>query len=234
MPLGSGDLSTAVRLLWEEVRNQGREFMMIGLPEEAKDRLEQAMPGVFSFSENRDNADYLYRSSDLINLAGRDYHSKRNFITRFKVMFQGQYAYEPITQDNMGDVWIFQREWCRKNDCKSQVSLMEEQTAISVVLDNFDKLGVAGGLLRLNGRVAAFTTGSPITSDTYGIQVEKADYEIPGAYPMINHEFALRNCADYEFINREEDMGIEGLRRAKLSYHPVKLISKYEAFPKGV
>ncbi len=229
MPVGSGDLGAAVSLIIDDARQNGWVFSLVCVIEEGKTQLEQAMPGRFEFVSDRDDADYLYEASDLINLTGKKYHAKRNFINRFTAAHENQYTFEPVTAENLDEVREFQKEWCRQNDCASNCSLMDEQKAITVVLDNFESLGSKGGILRLDGRIIAFTMGAPITVDTFDIQIEKANHEIAGAYPMINWEFAKYACTGYRYINREEDMGLEGLRKSKLSYYPAVVLEKYTA-----
>ncbi len=227
MPLGAGDLAEALRLMEREAERSSQPFSMRGLTSSMVRRVEEAMPGRYRFSELSGSADYLYASRDLIELSGKRYHSKRNFIKRFETAYEGRWHYEDITADNLDDVWDFQDKWCRKNDCASSLSLQEEGTTIALLLYNLKALGAYGGLLRVDGEVVAFTVGSPIGRDTMDINIEKADYEVVGAYPMINRLFARSHCADKAFINREEDLGLEGLRRAKLSYAPTEIITKY-------
>ncbi len=229
MPIGRGDLAAALDLLEEDAAAQDAPFVMHGLTQSMKDRVERIFPGRYVFSEDRDQADYLYESKALIELSGKAYHSKRNFITRFENEYAGRFAYEDITKENLDDLWEFQDRWCHKNNCADSLTLQEEATTIALLLYNLELLGAYGGLLRVDGRVVAFTAGSQIGRDTMDIHIEKADHDVVGAYPMINRSFARRHCQSLAFINREEDMGLEGLRRAKLSYHPLEICLKYTA-----
>lgn len=104
---------------------------------------------------------------------------------------------------------------------------MEELCAVRNCFENFLALGLRGGLLRVDGRVVAYTMGLPLNSDTFIVHIEKAFSDVAGAYPMINREFAAHNCADFKYVNREDDVGDEGLRRAKLSYKPAILLEKF-------
>ncbi|MDR1157531.1 MAG: phosphatidylglycerol lysyltransferase domain-containing protein [Oscillospiraceae bacterium] len=229
MPMGEGDLSEALYEMETDAKRMSIPFQMRGLTRETVRRVEAARPDRYVFAERRDQADYLYAVNDLRDLPGRGYHAKRNFITRFENQYAGRWQYEDITKDNLNDVWAFQDKWCRKNDCASSITLQEESTAIAMLLYNLDALGAFGGLLRVDGAVTAFTVGSLIGRDTLDVNVEKADYDVVGSYPMINRAFVRRRCEELSYINREEDIGIEGLRRAKLSYRPVELILKYDA-----
>lgn len=229
MPMGRGDLAGALRGMEETARAQAMPFMLRGLTRDMRRRVEEAAPHRYVFTENPEQYDYLYARRDLEELAGKKYHAKRNFITRFENEYAGRWRYEDITKENLGDVWVFQDKWCRKNDCASNLTLQEESTAIALFLYNLDALGAMGGLLRLDGSVVAFTVGSPIGRDTVDINIEKADYDVVGSYPMINWAFVRNRCSSYAFVNREEDMGLPGLRKAKLSYHPREIIVKYTA-----
>ncbi len=230
-PMG-GDTRAALAVMEEDAKENHNEFVLRALSEEQRAQLETLMPDRFTFIENRDYADYLYKAIDLQQLAGRNYHAKRNFNSRFERTFEGQWQYEDVIPGNLDEVWKFQDSWCRKNDCSTNVDLQEEATCIALLLYNLEALGAKAGLLRANGDVVAFTIGSKLGTDTLEIHIEKADYEIAGAYPMINREFARRHATPengIEYINREEDLGLEGLRKSKLSYNPDQLMMKYTA-----
>ena len=233
LPRGSGDLSASLPLLERQADLQGHPFVLRGLTEKMVSRVERALPGRYSFTPHPDAADYLYKADDLRLLPGKKYHAKRNFITRFENTYASRWFYEEITPKNLDDVWAFQDSWSRKNSASASLSLQEETTSIALLLYNMEALGAYGGLLRVDGRVAAFTLGSPCGYDTIDIHVEKADYDVVGAYPMINRAFLLHGGAWAAFANREEDLGLEGLRRAKQSYHPAALLMRYSAVQKG-
>ena len=120
-------------------------------------------------------------------------------------------------------------EGCKVNNCDQHEGTGNERRALIYALHNFDALGLTGGILHVEGKIAAFTFGMPINQDTFGVHVEKADTRIDGAYAMINYEFANHIPEQYIYINREEDLGIEGLRKAKLSYQPAIILEKYIA-----
>lgn len=221
-PLG-GDHERALAVIERDAKERSYQLIYKAVTEEQK----ALMGDSYTFTENRGAADYIYGARDLIELRGRAYHSKRNFISRFER--DNEWSYEDITDDNINEVWEFQDKWCRKNDCASNVGLQEEATCIAVLLYNLENLDAYGGLLRAGGKAAAFTLGSRVGEETLEVHVEKADYDITGVYQMINREFARRHAADLRFINREEDLGIENLRKAKLSYHPCEIAMKYTA-----
>jgi hypothetical protein len=193
-------------------------------------------PGQFQFSETPDSADYLYRTSDLSTLTGKRYHGKRNHINRFLQKYGSRIESEPVTASNLPDIWAFESVWRReKSENRSdeqfvpRISLEDEEKALHRLLPNLEFLGGNGRLLRLDGQVIAYTAGTPIGSDTMDIMCEKAFRHIPGAYQYISQLFVQNECAEYTYINREEDMGLPGLKKAKLSYHPVELLTKYKA-----
>ena len=166
-------------------------------------------------------------------LAGKKLHSKRNFINRFKAEQEGNWRYEPIDARNIGDAWRMNVEWCAEMGCGEDPSLLEESCAVRNCFETFDALGLRGGLLRVGDRAVAFSMGRPLSSDTFIVHIEKAFASVAGAYPMINQQFAAHNCAEYRYVNREDDVGDEGLRKAKLSYRPAILLEKYLVSEKG-
>ena len=179
------------------------------------------------FTADRDYADYVYLRSDLATLSGKKFQAKRNHINKFKKTYN--YEYTPITADRIRECLDLEAEWCKVNNCDQHEGTGNERRALIYALHNFDALGLTGGILHVEGKIAAFTFGMPINQDTFGVHVEKADTRIDGAYAMINYEFANHIPEQYIYINREEDLGIEGLRKAKLSYQPAIILEKYVA-----
>ena len=161
-------------------------------------------------------------------MKGKKFQAKRNHINRFRNTYP-DYEYTPITPDRIQECLDLEAEWCKVNNCDQQEGTGNERRALIYALHNFEALGLTGGILHVNGKFVAFTFGMPINHETFGVHVEKADTSIDGAYAMINYEFANRIPEQYIYINREEDLGIEGLRKAKLSYQPVTILEKYMA-----
>lgn len=226
-PAGSGDVKPVIEALIEDACSRGAPFRMHGVEQESVAVLETLFPGRFCFEENRDSFDYIYESEKLITLAGKKLHSKRNFINRFQAEHEGAWSYEALTPKNLDECWEMNVEWCAQSGCGEDLSLMEEACAVRNCFNNFTALALQGGVLRVEGKIAAYTMGLPVNADTFIIHVEKAFASVAGAYPMINQQFAAHNCADYKYINREDDVGDEGLRKAKLSYKPAILLEKY-------
>lgn len=226
MPVGTGDLKTVLRDLIEDAHAEKQHFCMLGVCSCMRDDLEAILPGQFIFTEDRDYADYIYLRSDLATLKGKKFQAKRNHINRFRNQYP-DHEYIPITPDLIQECIELEAEWCKVNHCDQQEGTGNERRALIYALHNFEALGLTGGILRVNGKIVAFTFGMPINHETFGVHVEKADTNIEGAYAMINNEFANRIPEQYIYINREEDLGIEGLRKAKLSYQPVTILEKY-------
>lgn len=230
-PVGDGDLNKAIEKLQV---NFGSDIIIVSITDEMKDHIASIMPEKFDFFENRDSADYIYLSERLISLSGKKLHSKRNFVNRFISEYDGVWQYEKLTLENKNKAWEFHLKWHKdsENDEENE-SLLAETKAIKRILDNFTELCVIGGLIYVNDEVVAFTIATKSADDMVVIQIEKGDVEISGVYPMINKTFAENELFDIKYINREEDLGIEGLRKAKLSYKPEILRMKYYAKFRG-
>lgn len=175
--------------------------------------------------ESRNEFDYIYNAHDLINLSGKKYHSKRNHISAFSKQFD--WHYEDITDSNIGSVKQCADAWYAQNADRMDDKLKAEKNGVDLMLNNMNFLNVKGGAIVIDDKVVAFTLGSPISKDIYNIHIEKAIAEFDTAYTVINREFAARNAQNYKYINREDDLGLEGLRKSKLSYKPEILLPKY-------
>ena len=226
-PAGDGDLKHAVELLLQDVNERSTELRIYAVTQKMFDLLEEIIPGQFLYEKERDWYEYIYSSKDLIHLVGKKYQAKRNHINKFKRTYEWEYL--PISRDIIPDCLKLYDRWCAENGgCKSEPMLIGERIATQNAFENFEKLGLIGGALRINGDILAYSYGQPLTKKTFGVHAEKCLYEIDGGFTMINREFAEHNCADYTYINREEDLGYESLRQAKMSYHPTILLEKGE------
>ncbi len=227
-PAGSGNLAPALQALIDEAAEAGRPFVLRAVQPEGKQLMEQLFPGRFKYTLMRDTFDYIYLSDDLINLTGKKFQPKRNHIARFKKGFNWQY--EDITAANLPECEAMNEEWCRIYGCNDNASLAAEACAVRCALHHFNDEALVGGLLRVDGKVIAYTVGEQLNTDTLIVHVEKAFSEVyQGAYQLINQEFVKRHAANLKYVNREDDAGDEGLRKAKLSYQPIFLIEKYMA-----
>jgi len=218
------ELRELISALIDDARQNNHPFTMHRVRKQCMGRIREMFGDRFVFTPDRDEFDYIYNQADLANLSGKKYHSKRNFITRFETE-NPDWSYEEITRKNIPDCMEIYRKWLlsKVENPGAEVELK----ALSIGFDHYEELGFKGGLLRVKGAPAAFTFGELITEKCFVIHAEKALRDYTGAYAMINREFAKNTLSDYELINREEDLGIEGLRTAKLSYHPVMLYEKY-------
>lgn len=185
----------------------------------------------YIFEENRDAFDYIYLQGDLALLSGKKYHSKRNHISAFSKKYE--WHYEPITAANVEAVRICADRWYSENSYRADCQLKCERDGVSLMLSNMERLGVTGGAVFVGGEAVAFTLGSLINSEVFDIHIEKALPEYAEGYTVINREFAANALGGYKYINREDDMGIDGLRKAKLSYKPAMLLEKYSCRPKN-
>lgn len=185
----------------------------------------------YEFITDRDYYDYVYLREDLANLSGKKYHSKRNHISSFDKKFN--WHYETVNSDNMHLVKKCADKWYEENLERDNENFSAEREGLNLLFKNFDALNIKGGAIFCDGMVVAFTLGSEISDEIFNIHIEKALSDYAQGYTVINREFAKNELSDYKYINREDDMGLEGLRKAKLSYKPVKLIKKYYCIPKG-
>jgi GNAT superfamily N-acetyltransferase len=169
--------------------------------------------------------DYIYRAEDLAELRGRKYQPKRNHINNF-VARNDWYA-KPLSRANIKDCLTLNDKWLKGRE----IGDMEraEQQAIGRAFDNFESLGLRGLVLYADGEPVAFSYGTPITQQTFCTHIEKHDANVQGAAVMINRLMAQSLEEEYEFVNREDDLGLEGLRFAKMSYHPTLLLEKTSA-----
>ena len=178
---------------------------------------------------DRVNSDYVYRTLDLIQLSGRKYHKKRNLLNRFIKNYTFQYRHLDI--ELVECLLDMQEEWCEIKECVDKPDLLAEDYAVYEALTHYDELDYRGGAIQINSRIEAFSIGEPLNTDTAVIHLEKANPEIPGLYGAINQLFCTNDWSDIEYINREQDLGIEGLRKAKESYNPHHMVNKYTLSP---
>jgi len=174
--------------------------------------------------EDRDNADYVYRANDLATLAGRNFTKKRNHINQCLSAYVCRY--EIMTPELIPECLAMQDRWCADRDCGKDPGLCGEYQAIIETLRHYDEFGLTGGAIRIEGTIEAYTVGEVLNPTTAVCHFEKAMPGFQGLGQLINQRFAEHNLAGFTFINREQDLGIPGLRRAKESYHPDHLVEK--------
>lgn len=174
---------------------------------------------------DRDQFDYVYNTIDLAELAGRNYHAKKNNLNKFLKKYK--WSYEGITADTVQECLRLEEEWCDFRQCSADRGLSNEMRAIRDALLNMDSLGIIGGAIRVNNKIETFSLGEALNNDTAVIHIEKANPQIDGLYTAINYFFLRNELISFSFVNREQDLGLEGLRKAKMSYLPVKMIEKF-------
>lgn len=226
-PTGGGDIKNAVELLTGYTREVGIPLTVIA-NKNITQKLTEIYPDANAVLE-RDICDYVYLAEDLENLAGKKYHGKRNHLNRF---YENDWSFEPLTADNIAECKAMNERWRGENVDKCEMSetaesKREELCIVECSFKHYDALGYTGGVLRVNGEVQAFTFGERSSGDCFVVHVEKALRKYQGAYTAINREFVKSLGGRFKYINREDDTGSEGLRKAKLSYHPVFLEEKY-------
>ncbi len=224
-PLGCGNKAVALSLLQQDAFTQRAPLRLYGLSQEWREFLEEHCPSQFAFDAPRALCDYIYRTEDLAQLQGRKYQPKRNHINRF--VERNDWRVEPLSRENIGDCERLNNKWLSMRE----VGEMEcaEQMAMSRAFENMEALGLRGAVLYANGAPVAFTYGTPITNRTFCTHIEKHDSECEGAATMINRLMAQSLEEEFELINREDDLGLEGLRFAKMSYYPTILLEKISA-----
>lgn len=221
-PAGRGDLHEAIAVLREYCSGLGVPLMMTA-NKQSTEWLVANYPEVRAEGD-RGGFDYVYNSADLAELKGKKYHSKRNHLNRF---YENDWSFEPITMANIPDCVSVLDQWLAANSTEPDADKQTEAAVVRESLDNFAALGYTGGLLRVSGEPQAFTFGEKSSEDTFVVHAEKALLNYQGAYTAVNREFAKTIAGQYRYINREEDAGSPGLRKAKLSYHPAFMEEKY-------
>ena len=214
------DISTRIQ------NELGQGIPMIRVPEDLLSLLADNTGERLEIEESRDQWDYLYALPDLVNLPGNRFHKKKNLLNQFKKKYNFEYL-------PMGDALVekaldMQANWCTWRDCEAEEALDAENKAISSVLQAWGSFkDLAGGALMVDGDMAAYTIGERLASDTLLIHFEKGSPGYKGIYQAINQMFLEQSGIDAALVNREQDLGDEGLRRAKLSYNPVGFVKKY-------
>lgn len=225
-PAGEDEaVKKALEALMEYCRERKCPFRLYNVTEEHFAQLCGWFPDRFQIRYDRDAADYVYETEKLATLAGKKLHGKRNHINKFKALYP-DWSYESLNDDNVEECFQMALKWRNQNGCDDDAEKNAEMCVTLNSLRLYKELGLRGGVLKIGEKIAAFSVGEPLCSDTFVVHIEKAFPDIEGAYPMINQQFVLHECMDYTYVNREEDTGAEGLRKAKLSYRPVFMVEK--------
>ena len=221
------DIKNAINTLIDYLTEIGETPLIRLYDEKTVKKLSDTLPDKFIITEDRNSFDYVYRIENLINLSGKKLHSKRNHLNRF-ISTYPDFEYRRLTPENAGECLALFDRWSGNKEIDA-INFSEEREAIVELLDNWEALKITGGALYVEGKMIAFSFGEVLCGDTVVIHLEHADTEYDGAFAAMNNLFLKNEWADYTFVNREEDMGIPGMRRAKESYRPEFMVKKYVA-----
>jgi hypothetical protein len=217
-PIGIGDIRAVVKIVLKDSPG-----IFIRIPESYKHLFDSDRH--FNFELDNDNSDYLYRASDLIDLPGGRYDGKRNLINKFKSMYSHEYV--KFSQENILESFEFEEAWCSIKGCENIEGLNNERQAIKEMINNFVVFKLIAAAIKVEDSIRAIAFAQELNPNTMVMHILKADPDILGSYQVMLSEFLAREAQGFEYINLEQDLGIDGLRRSKLSYHPVDMIRKY-------
>lgn len=216
--------SPDLKQLFDYMKGQGAEACLERVPESfVKQYLDDNER--YIYLEERNQFDYIHDVQELIDLKGRRFHDKKNKVNKFRSEYK--YEYQKLTAEIVDECIEFEDYWCEVRECEKYFGLDRERYAIFAMLKNFEYLNLKGSVIRIDNKIAALTIAEQLQHDTLVIHVEKANPDIQGLYQVINQEFLMHEAGDFEYVNREQDLGIKGLRKSKMSYHPVEFIKKY-------
>ena len=229
-PLGRGNRKVAIGKMKEYFLDNQMPFSLRSLEPYQSAELENLFPNSFEIAQNRDRFDYLYNIDELIALSGRTLHKKKNHLNRFFKLYP-DFSYERVDSANAMEVLEAYKAWFEEGE-KSD-GLRNEMLGIEASLRNFSALDMKGAIIRIDGKIAAFSLAEQINDDSVVIHIEKGNTFYEGIFQAINQQFLKNDFAHLRFVNREEDLGIEGLRKAKMSYKPLRFIEKSNAIWKN-
>lgn len=227
-PMGKGDLKPAIDEIVSDAKERNSELVFLVLTTEQCEKLQKVTGWDCEFEELFGDEDYIYRNYDLTNLPGKKYHAKRNHISKFNRLFPN-WHFDLINEDNMKDAVTVVEKWCEKNNIDKDDYY--EYQAIMMAFENYKEFEMHGGILYAEDIPVAMTMGARINRKIFDVSFEKALVQYDGAYAKVNNEFA-KTLVGFELINREEDLGLESLRKAKLSYYPVEILKRFKGVVK--
>lgn len=226
-------LKTALEYIFEDAKTQQRTPAFCLITREQKEMLDSCLSTYFkkhiSWKTNRDDCDYIYLQKNLAELPGSLYQKKRNHVSRFKRIYGTDWEFKTFPQNDISkDILYIAQKWYEEKSGDEKPVLKLELQSVALALQNAEPLRMTGGVLYVKGKPAAMTLASPISDSVLDVIYEKAvqEFEKDGVYAVINQQFSKR-CGNYLYLNREEDMGVEGLRKAKLSYKPSIILEKF-------
>lgn len=225
------DMPRVIKFVVDYFEKENKKIYFRGITKEVVEFLKENYEGKFQYTEERDLFDYIYDGESMRTLKGRKNVKKRNHINFFLKEYEGRYEYRLLDENDFDACLQLVEEWTSNKEENNEVSeeMEEELIGMKKLFANYDilkdRLKIAG--IFIDGKLEAFTMGEYINPNMALIHIEKANPSIRGLYPFINQQFLVNEFSDAEFVNREEDLGIEGLRKAKLSYHPCRFVEKY-------
>ena len=224
-PSGEGDIKKIIEMLMLESKNAGQPFRMHQVLEDNKRELEELFPDTFEFTYNRDVSEYVYSVNNMAELPGKKFHGKKGHVNAF-FRKHSDVSCDPITDDNIHLCLEIAKSWLSGKDDEDK-DLLKEMNSIKKAVAHFNELGYEGAILYADGLPVAFTMGEKLKNNTFCTHFEKTIPAYRDAFPVINNGFTKLMLLSYDYVNREEDMGSDGLRKAKLSYYPEFLLNKY-------
>lgn len=229
-PIGSGELRPAIDALKAFADEKGYPLLLRGVTEKHREMLEAEYPGCFEYMESTICEDYVYLAEKLATYSGKALHSKKNHCNRFEA--EHDWEFLPLTRELIPGCMDMLDVWTEENSERLDSSVAYEHDAIIRAFAAYEHLGLEGGVLMSEGKILGFTIGEMTSSDTFNVHFEKAEIDVNGAYPMVCRELTrmlMERHPNLKYMNREDDMGLESLRRSKESYHPVYILKKYAA-----
>lgn len=224
----SDKMSDSFAEILKDASDNGRKAAFETLDQKASDCLSNLYPDRFELTGNRDYSEYIYKFETLSILSGRSLAPKRNRVRAFYSTYADHIKIENINASNLNDIRSFQKEWIEDRRTLGKDEMLErENEAIGFYLNHYKILNMRGIVVYVKGTVVGYAAGVPLSDECIDEVIEKGRKDITGIYQLLCNEFALICCKDFKYINREEDIGIEGLRRAKMSYCPDILMDKY-------
>lgn len=232
LPLAKKDkIHKAIAFMINYFKNEDHRIYLRAVTKEVVELLQKDYPGRFEYIEERDYFDYVYYAESLRTLKGRKNQKKRNHLNYFIKEYEGRVEYKKLDKENFDDCITLLKAWTvnKEENGDKEEGIDDEFVAIKKIFDHYDVLreDVKISGIYIDNKLEAFTIGEKINEHMAVIHIEKANPEIRGLYPYINQQFLVNEFPDVELVNREEDLGLEGLRKAKLSYHPCKFVEKY-------
>jgi uncharacterized protein len=228
-PVGPGNKADALGFCTDYLAGFGSSPRIARVSEDFVKRFVD--PDGYEIHEDPENHDYVYLTQDLIELPGNKFHRKKNHLNRFVKNYR--FEYRTLDQDLVDCVLRMQEDWCEMRECAESPDLYEEDRAVYEALTHFGELDFTGGAIVIDSKVEAFSLGEPLNPETAVIHIEKANPAISGLYAAINQRFCQGAWSGTTYINREQDLGVEGLRKAKQSYYPHHMVQKYVVTPRG-